>query len=390
MTTMNNTEQEYSDEDLAAIKMARECSLMGNTATDAAVVRFARKLMAQGTNKAERQAIAALRSVAGQIVTEYNETQQANPELFSQASAIAVRVKLLRQLQAVHALTDMVAERPGDDLFAMLDDRDVLRRSNIEQQLRIKRAERALVSFGFTYHEGVQDWQSPRGLCASPLLEEISVLRAHAHEMRQRAESAESGLAWWVHTSAMEGADNHTIDATYELQSPSYSKKMFLMKLDQLRAVIAGKDAPQPGNLLLQENGYPHIQPSKQEKEQLAADLAAAPVQYDGSVNFPPAPPNWVINFDEMPDVQVTPPQDGLQVKWDTIPSRYNWVAMDESGEVYAYAEQPQKLAGDKFFKSGLSAVFRLTDSQIISLAPKKYWRQSYQHRPEAGKTSGV
>jgi hypothetical protein len=54
---MNNTEQEYSAEDLAAIKLAREMYLLGNIATAGAVARFARALQDMPKGKDDVQEI---------------------------------------------------------------------------------------------------------------------------------------------------------------------------------------------------------------------------------------------------------------------------------------------------------------------------------------------
>lgn len=32
-----------------------------------------------------------------------------------------------------------------------------------------------------------------------------------------------------------------------------------------------------------------------------------------------------------------------IEIDWDKIPKEYNWVAVDEDGEMLAYATQPEK-----------------------------------------------
>lgn len=129
---MNNTQQEYSAEDLNAITLAKRVSLYGNTATPAAIARFAREW---DKRSAACTAHAALRTVAGTLSDYFQDLDaDAVSRTADGTEWAAVPLKMLRQLhvaaQLVETTGHVIMADPRDAIAAVHHDGNLLLRED--------------------------------------------------------------------------------------------------------------------------------------------------------------------------------------------------------------------------------------------------------------------
>lgn len=114
---MNNTEYEYSAEELKAISLARELHLMGNTATPAAIARFVR---AWDERSATCQAQAALRTTASKLSDFFSDVIEPRIEF------VQVPVRMLQQLSVAVKLAQIgpvtAPSQPSDRNLLLSED----------------------------------------------------------------------------------------------------------------------------------------------------------------------------------------------------------------------------------------------------------------------------
>ena len=67
---------------------------------------------------------------------------------------------------------------------------------------KLERAERALKRTGWTYTEGAEEWKPPLGPSASPLLDEIDVLRAQVEQLQAKVDGTKAGRDFHIGTAS--------------------------------------------------------------------------------------------------------------------------------------------------------------------------------------------
>lgn len=129
---MNNTQQEYSAEDLNAIALSKRVSLYGNTATPAAIARFAREW---DKRSAVCTAQAALRTVTGTLSDYFQDLDaDAVSRTADGTEWAAVPLKMLRQLHVAVQLAEttghVITADPRDAVAAVHHDGNLLLRED--------------------------------------------------------------------------------------------------------------------------------------------------------------------------------------------------------------------------------------------------------------------
>jgi hypothetical protein len=90
-----------------------------------------------------------------------------------------------------------------------------------------------------------------------------------------------------------------------------------------------------------------------------------------------PTSPVWV-NYYIYHTVPLPKTQD--VIAWDRLPAWAEWVARDEDGDVWGYAEEPQYRVDGWVFES---AIVRIDDFPGIVQIGTVDWRESKQRRPQ-------
>jgi hypothetical protein len=73
-----------------------------------------------------------------------------------------------------------------------------------------------------------------------------------------------------------------------------------------------------------------------------------------------------------------------MRIDWSKIPTRFNWVAMDDNGRVYAYSHKPLRSQIASFWvrdKSLGDASFTKEVTSLVYMNPV-HWAESLVERP--------